>query len=147
MPNKSDNTVVLENVKLWYPSFTEVIELSKKYQVNIATLNKSHIKSLEKVGLGSRVRSKDNAPEQGDFIVAKSIRRPEVIDEEGRDMNSASIGWGSTATVVVNAYTSKKYPGTFAGLQKVTITDLIEYESASEDTSSVSADDVPFDDD
>ena len=77
-------------------------EMSGKYQLDLCNLSDSAVKSLE--GLGLEVRNREDKPEKGYFITAKSALPIKVFDSKGEDLANVAIGNGSVAVAVIGAY-------------------------------------------
>lgn len=116
-------------------------QLSGKYQVDLCKLSEEAKKALEDIGIP--VRTKENSPEKGYFVTAKSLNYPIIpFDKDGNKI-TAKVGNGSKCVALVSRYpypAGRGYKAGFgAGVKKLIITDLIVYEGATiEDT----ADDV-----
>lgn len=106
--------------------------LSGKYQVDLCNLSKEAIQALE--GMGINVRKKAEQPEKGFFVTAKSANYPiEVKDDKGNPI-TAKVGNGSKGIALIKPYkyTYQKKEGVGAGISKLTITSLIEYNAGEE---------------
>jgi hypothetical protein len=102
-------------------------QMSGKYQVDLCNLSKSAIKALEDAGV--KVRNKED---KGFFITAKSTKYPiTAVDREGKPIE-AKVGNGSKGVAIVNFYDHKfaKQYGLGVGINKLIVTDLIEYANA-----------------
>lgn len=98
---------------------------SGKYQVDLCNLSDKAIAALEDMGIP--VRNKQD--EKGFFVTAKSANYPiPVVDEAGNTIN-ALIGNGSKGVALIKpyAYTYKGKRGVGAGINKLTVTELVEY--------------------
>lgn len=98
---------------------------SGKYQVDLCNLSDKAIQALEDMGIP--VRNKQD--EKGFFVTAKSANYPiPVVDAEGKPIN-ALIGNGSKGVALIKpySYTYKGKKGVGAGINKLTVTELIEY--------------------
>lgn len=102
-------------------------EMSNKYQVDLCNLSDGAVKALESLGL--EVRSREDKPEKGFYITAKSSIPIKVFDGEGNDLADVAIGNGSKAVALVTSYswTWKNKKGTSASLKKMVIEDLQAY--------------------
>jgi hypothetical protein len=105
-------------------------EMSGKYQLDLCNLSNSAVTALE--GLGLEVRKREDKPEKGFFITAKSNNPIKAFDETGKDLATVAIGNGSTAVAVIGAYewSWKNKKGTSATIKKLVIEDLKEYEGS-----------------
>jgi hypothetical protein len=103
-------------------------QMSGKYQVDLCNLSKEAIKTLE--GMGVNVRKKDDKPEQGFFITAKSVNYPiTATDSEGNPIK-AKVANGSKGIALLKPYeyTYRNQKGVGVGINGLVITDLIEYQ-------------------
>jgi hypothetical protein len=110
-------------------------QMSGKYQVDLCNLSKPAIKALEEVGISVR-----NKEEKGFFITAKSKNYPiTTVDAEGNRV-TCKVANGSRGVALIKPYAYNKNgkSGVSAGINKLTVTKLIEY---------VGADGVAADDD
>lgn len=99
-------------------------QMSGKYQVDLCDLSTSAIKALEDAGV--KVRNKEG---KGFFVTAKSTKYPiTAVDKEGKAIE-AKVGNGSRGVALVNFYDHKfaKQYGLGVGINKLVITDLVEY--------------------
>ena len=123
-------SVVLKDVKLFWPFLHKKNDLAGKYTVDISGLTKDHIKSIKNVGLSERVRTKED--DRGMFMTCKSNFPPKVMDKTKENVDPSIIGNGTTADVKVQAYDGK-YAGFFAGIAAVKVKELVEYNNNSSD--------------
>lgn len=123
-------SIILKDVKLWWPFLAKKNELAEKYTVDISQLSKAHIKAIKKLGLSERVRTKEDDRDM--FMTCKSNFPPKVMDNNKVDVDPLNVGNGTVADVKVQAYDGK-YPGLFAGIAAIKITDLVEYDRNSND--------------
>lgn len=100
-------------------------EMSGKFQVDLCELSDKAVQGLE--ALGIEVKSKEG---KGSYITCKSQRPIFAFDDGGSQLNGTIVGNGSKAACLVNTYdwTFKGKKGVGAGIQKLVITDLKEYE-------------------
>jgi len=108
-------------------------EMSNKYQVDLCNLSEGAVKALESLNL--EVRSREDKPEKGFYITAKSSIPIKVFDSEGNDLANVAIGNGSKAVALVTSYSWKwkNKEGTSASLKKMVIEELQAYDGDSED--------------
>jgi len=108
-------------------------DMSGKFQVDLCNLSESADKALESLGLA--FRSRDDKPEKGFYITAKSSIPIKVFDSEGNDLANVAIGNGSKAVALVTSYSWKwkNKEGTSASLKKMVIEELQAYDGDSED--------------
>tara|TARA_R110000803_G_scaffold111600_1_gene180042 strand:- start:539 stop:943 length:405 start_codon:yes stop_codon:yes gene_type:complete len=103
-------------------------EMSGKFQVDLCELSDKAVQGLE--ALGIEVKNKEG---KGNYITCKSQRPIFAFDDGGSQLNGTIVGNGSKAACLVNTYdwTFKGKKGVGAGIQKLVITDLKEYEGVS----------------
>lgn len=104
-------------------------EMSGKYQLDLCNLSDSAVTALE--GLGLEVRKREDKPEKGFFITAKSAMPIKVFDSRGEDLANVAIGNGSVAVAVIGAYDWKwkNKTGRSATVKKLVIEELQAYEA------------------
>ena len=104
-------------------------QLSGKYQVDLCNLSSEAVAKLQ--GMGINVRKKDDQPEKGFFVTAKSVNYPiKAEDREGNPV-AGKVGNGSKAIALLKPYeyTYQKKKGVAIGVSKLIITDLVVYEA------------------
>ena len=108
-------------------------EMSNKYQVDLCNLSEGAVKALESLNL--EVRSREDKPEKGFYITAKSNIPIKVFDSEGNDLADVAIGNGSKAVALVSSYdwTWKNKKGTSASFKKMFIEHLQAYSAPDDD--------------
>ena len=111
---------------LFWPFLTKKNEMAGKFTVDLGKLDKATMKAIKDIGLGERIRTKDD--DRGMFVTCKTNFPPKVVDMSGMDVDGSIVGNGTTANVKVQAYDGK-YPGLFAGFNIVQVIDMIEYTS------------------
>ena len=102
---------------------------SGKYQVDLCNLSSEAVAKLQ--GMGINVRKKDDQPEKGFFVTAKSVNYPiKAEDREGNPV-AGKVGNGSKAIALLKPYeyTYQKKKGVAIGVSKLIITDLVVYEA------------------
>jgi hypothetical protein len=105
-------------------------ELSGKYQVDLCNLSKDAAKALTEMGVS--VRKREDQPEKGFFVTAKSSNYPiKTVDMDGNVINGIKVANGSKAVALLAPYeyTYQKKKGVAVGIDKLIITDLKIYES------------------
>ena len=104
-------------------------EMSGKYQLDLCNLSDAAVKAIETLGLD--VRKREDKPETGFFITAKSSQPIRVYDTKGTDLSNVSIGNGSKAVVVLSSYEWKwkNKAGRSATIKKLVIEELHAYEA------------------
>lgn len=112
--------------------FTTKNEMSGKYQVDLTNLSSGAVEALQSAGLEPRKR--EDKPEKGWFITAKSNYAIEPVDKGG-DKITDVVGNGSKAVAIIKPYewSWKNKKGVSPSLMKITITDLKVYSSDSEE--------------
>ena len=101
-------------------------DLSGKFQVDICQLDKATVKKLEDVGIEVR-QGEGEKEHKGSFIVAKTKRRPKVMDAAKNIWPSnLLIGNGSTVKCSVTPFdwTFKKKSGISASLNSLMVVDF-----------------------
>lgn len=99
-------------------------QMSEKYQVDLCNLSEKAVEALEELGIN--VKRKEG---KGFYIVAKSKKYPiKTETENGQEVN-CKVGNGSKgiATIKPYQYQFKGKTGVSAGINKLVITHLIEY--------------------
>jgi hypothetical protein len=110
-------------------------KMSGKYQVDLCNLSKSAIKALEDAGVNVH-----NKGDKGFFVTAKSTNYPIKTEDAQGNPITVKVGNGSRGIALVNFYDHKysKQHGLGVGINKLMITDLVEYTgSAPLDTADV----------
>lgn len=104
-------------------------EMSGKYQLDLCNLSDAAVKAIETLGLD--VRKREDKPEKGFFITAKSAQPIRAYDTNGTDLSNVSIGNGSKAVVVLSSYEWKwkNKAGRSATIKKLVIEELHAYEA------------------
>ena len=112
--------------------FTTKNEMSGKYQVDLTNLSSGAVEALQSAGLEPRQR--EDKPEKGWFITAKSNYAIEPVDKGGEKITDV-VGNGSKAVAIIKPYewSWKNKKGVSPSLMKITITDLKVYSSDAEE--------------
>ncbi len=115
-------------------------ELSGKYQVDVCHLDGDIVSELKDRGVSIK-----NDEDRGDYVTAKAIRPPRIMDASKRTWSGANIGNGSVVKLSVKPYdwTFKGKSGVGLGLNQMMVVKHVEFE----DDEDLEAEDVPFDDD
>ena len=105
-------------------------QMSERYQVDLCNLSPEAIERIESAGID--VKKKD---EKGFFIVAKSKNYPIKTEMSDGSTITAKVGNGSKGVAWFKPYkyTFRGKDGVSAGINKLVITDLIEYNGVSSD--------------
>lgn len=127
MTDKIKINATLEWANLSIPN-----EMSGKFQVDLCNLSDAAVAALSEMGVEARYR--EDKPEKGHYITCKSVRPIKAYDSDG-DVIEDLVGNGSKATAIVGTYEweFKKKKGISPSLQKLVITDLVDYESPEDD--------------
>jgi hypothetical protein len=81
--------------------------------------------------MGIKIKNKDG---QGNFIVCKSNYIHKATDEDGTDIDPATVGKGTKVAAIMSFYTHKmsKQHGNAPSIKKLIITELVSYNPAKE---------------
>lgn len=128
-------TVKLVDVELQWACLSHTNDLSGKYQVDLVNLSEENQNKL--LGLGPlRLRTRDDKPEKGTFVTAKSMHPILTVDSKGAPV-TAKVSNGSRGNIVCSVFPFKrKSPdGSTHGLSiaKLVVTELKEFEPAGVD--------------
>jgi hypothetical protein len=135
--NMAKGTAVIE-ATLYWPNLATKNELSGKYQVDLANLGKDAIKTLEKLGVEVRTdpHKNEDYEDRGRFVVGKSKFPIKVIFKANvNEVDPEVIGNGTKAKVKLVTYdwTFGGGSGVGVGVNKIQVTDLVEYDSNDDD--------------
>jgi hypothetical protein len=115
------------NVDLYWAFLDEVNQLSGKYQVDLCNLSDAQVARLEEEGIKVRTKGDD----RGYFVTCKSTKFPiTAYDKNGNEVR-AKVANESKADVLIKPYPWKSptgAKGVSAGIAKLVITDLKEYQ-------------------
>lgn len=125
--------IIKVKCKLMWAFLERKNELSDAYQVDLCNLSNDAVNKLEEEGL--TVRKRDDQPEKGFFITAKSKNFPiNVIDEDGKFIDGNVVGNGTEAVAAVTSYEwkFKNKTGKSPSIAKngLVITKLVRYDGA-----------------
>ena len=120
--------------------FNKKNEMSGKFQVDLTNLSPGAVKALQDAGL--EPRNREDKPEKGWFITAKSNYEIKPVDKSGNEITDI-VGNGSKAVALIKPYewSWKNKKGVSPSLVKIIINDLKVYnaeETAEEE------DDIPL---
>lgn len=122
------DSVVLKNVELQWAYLEKKNDMSGKFQVDLANLSAENVEAVKKLRLD--VKHRQDKPEKGFFITAKSVKPITALDANG-DRVIGSVGNGTIADVRLSAYEWKSPVGNKTGrspsIQKLVIRTLKEY--------------------
>ena len=120
--------------------FTKKNEMSGKYQVDLTNLSENAVKALTDAGL--EPRNREDKPEKGWFITAKSNYEIKPVDKSGNEITDI-VGNGSKAVALIKPYewSWKNKKGVSPSLVKIIITDLQVYNA---DQAVEEEDDIPL---
>tara|TARA_R110000744_G_scaffold8984_1_gene29244 strand:- start:4197 stop:4610 length:414 start_codon:yes stop_codon:yes gene_type:complete len=115
-------------------------ELSGKYQVDVCHLDNDIVSELTERGVSIK-----NDEDRGDYVTAKGVRPPRIMDASKRTWSGANIGNGSIIKISAKPYdwNFKGKSGVGLGLNQMMVVKLVEFAEDEE----LEAEDVPFDDD
>ena len=132
----NEDTAIVEAELMW-PFLGRRNDMSNKYQVDLANLDKAAIKTLEGIGVTIRKdEPKEGKPDRGMFITAKSEYPIKVVFANGVEVvESTVVGNHTKAKVKVNAYDwkFKGNSGRSLGATKLQVTELVKYELTDDD--------------
>ena len=114
----------------WMTKFnTKFNEDSTKYECTIGNISDKDCEALKALGIKIK-----NKPEQGKFIVGKSMYKFEPVDEEGNPVDIKTIGNGTKCVALVSSYKHKMSAahGYAPSIKKIIITELVKYNSDKE---------------
>lgn len=99
-------------------------EMSNSYQVDLCNLSKEAVKNLRAMGINVK-----NKEDKGDFVTAKSKNYPIKAELADGSPVTCKIKNGSKAQATIKPYTWtwKGKTGIGTGINKLVITNLIEY--------------------
>jgi hypothetical protein len=120
--------------------FNKKSEMSGKYQVDLTNLSTGAVEALEAAGLEPRKR--EDKPEKGWFITAKSNYEIKPVDKDGNEITDL-VANGSRAIALIKPYewSWKNKKGVSPSLVKIIITDLKVYNA---DQQVEEEDDIPL---
>ena len=114
---------------LYYPSLSEVNDMSQRYEVTLGNLNNDTIDELESAGVNVRV-GEGKKEDFESFIVAKSKFPIKTMDAAGNPWNpEIRVGNGTYAKASIHTYdyNYKGKKGVGVGVNAVMILELQEY--------------------
>ena len=120
--------------------FNKKNEMSGKYQVDLTNLSENAVKALTDAGL--EPRNREDKPEKGWFITAKSNYEIKPVDKNGDEITDV-VGNGSKAIAFIKPYewSWKNKKGVSPSLVKIVINDLKVY---SAENAEIEEDDIPL---
>jgi len=123
-----------------------------KYTVDLGDLTKESVAALKKLGLGHCIKvdapkpgytvsgdkyvsdddGKADKPMRGTYLSLQSGFKPTVVDNYKREVEAETVGNGTVADVMVNAYDwmFKGKPGVSGGFNAIVIRDLVTFQGA-----------------
>lgn len=150
--------VTIRGTLVW-PFFTQVNEMSKRFQVDVSQLTKEDCKALKAIGLGSRIKTEnleklkareaEDKPvfDRGRYITVKSKFPTKVMLNSINNImeDASSVGNGTIGQVVIRAVPYTDFGGGItAGMGNVLIEDLVSYGSDDDDENDFEID-IPSD--
>jgi hypothetical protein len=129
--------VKLKAVVMWCQN-KEPNEMSGKHQIDLTQLSDAAVEALEAMKID--VKEKEG---MGKYITCKSARPIKVLDVDGDEIHE-KIGNGSKAKCIVSSYEwkYKNKKGVSPSLQKIVITDLVEFGGGGGGGSNISDDEA-----
>ena len=130
--SEQEQPIVIINADAYWANLTTQNDLSGKFQLDLCNLSDAAVEKLQSIGL--QVRTRDDKPEQGQFISPKSNLAIRYYDTSGDDITGVLVGNGSKVKAVISAYdwTFKNKKGRSPSLKKLVITELVEFDAESE---------------
>jgi hypothetical protein len=121
--------------------FNKKNEMSGKFQVDLTNLSDNAVKALQDAGL--EPRNREDKPEKGWFITAKSNYEIKPVDKNGTEITEI-VGNGSKAVALIKPYewSWKNKKGVSPSLVKIIINDLKVYNNTEENE--IEEDDIPL---
>ena len=121
--------------------FNKKNEMSGKFQVDLTNLSDNAVKALQDAGL--EPRNREDKPEKGWFITAKSNYEIKPVDKNGTEITEI-VGNGSKAIALIKPYewSWKNKKGVSPSLVKIIINDLKVYNNTEENE--IEEDDIPL---
>ena len=115
--------------------------MSGKFQVDLTNLSDNAVKALQDAGL--EPRNREDKPEKGWFITAKSNYEIKPVDKNGTEITEI-VGNGSKAVALIKPYewSWKNKKGVSPSLVKIIINDLKVYNNTEENE--IEEDDIPL---
>lgn len=123
------SNVTIRAVLMW-AHLEKENDLSGKFQVDLTQLSDGAVEALENMGI--TVGFND---EKQHFVTCKSTRPIKARDADGASLEGVMIGNGSQAVAKVGPYEwkFKNKQGVSPSLNKLTVTDLEEYDGDEDD--------------
>jgi hypothetical protein len=120
--------------------FNKKNEMSGKFQVDLTNLSENAVQALKDAGL--EPRNRQDKPEKGWFITAKSNYEIKPVDKNGDEITDV-VGNGSKAVALIKPYewSWKNKKGVSPSLVKIIINDLKVYNA---ETTEIEEDDIPL---
>ena len=108
----------------------------EQYTINLSNLSDKAVTALKELGI-KVLNNPEKREAEGNYITCKSNYKIDAFDQDGELVDSSKkIANGSKCTAIVSSYEwdyrGKK--GVSPSLKKLTITNLIEYKGAKEDS-------------
>lgn len=116
---------ILMKTTLYWCELNKKNKFSDKYQLVLGNLSPAAVEALSEIN----VEARNKGDERGYFITCKSMQPIQAKTKEGVIIpEDVLIANGSEAVAMVGSYEWKSGEGWSPSLNKLTITDLIEYE-------------------
>lgn len=120
---QSNKPFKMSGVTLFWASLASPNPMSDKYQVDLCSLTEHQVKGLEAKGL--EVHNKGD--ERGYYLTAKSKFPITTTDTKGELIRGNTVGNGSVGDVILVTYPFTVGKGTGLGVNKLVVTEQIEY--------------------
>jgi len=130
--NSTKQSAIRLNCILFWAQLTKPNKKSKKHQVDLTNLSAAAVKALQASGI--KVKTRDDKPEMGAYITCKSKNIIKAYDSNGVQLD-VQVGNGSSAiaTVAPYAWTYDGDRGISPTLNRLTVTNLIEFDGAEDE--------------
>lgn len=124
-PAPTDTTVKLR-VKGQWPFLNRVNDMSKKYQIDLNEISEDGAKQLADMGI--KVKTKDDQPEKGYYIVPTS-KNPIKVFMDGKELTDVQIGNGTEfiATIGTYEWNNTYGKGISPTIRRLEVTKLVEF--------------------
>jgi len=139
----SDQPIILNATAYWANLTTKNIT-SGKFQIDYGNLSDAAVEKIKSVGIVVK-NDPIKKPDQGNFITSKSLNEMRYYDTAGENITGVLVGNGSKVKVVGKPYdwtSPAGGKGRSFSIAKLIVTDLVEYEGDSVDTSDINLDEA-----
>lgn len=126
----SKDKPVLLKATVYWAEMNSKNKFSGKYELKLGNLSDAAVEALSEIN----VEARNKGDEMGHFITCKSTLPIKAKTKDGVEIPSdVLVANGSKAVAMVGSYRWKSGEGYSPTLNKLTITELIEYESTDEE--------------